>query len=125
VTPYIPDVVPVVPIVPDVVPVVVDPQPAVITLMNPADTNAPVNYSLGNNQYSLAAGDEMVHEEGAQVISFNRGGQFGEARYTLQPGTYRFVATNHGWDLHTVTEEATAETTDNGNTSSLTWLNGG
>lgn len=99
----------VVPYIPDVVPVVVDPRPAVITLLNPAETRATLTYNLGGGQYVLEAGQSMGHGEETQVIAFDRGGSFGEARYTLQPGTYRFVATEHGWDLHTVTEEIAAD----------------
>jgi hypothetical protein len=104
---YLPDVVPV---VPDIAPVVVDPQPAVITLVNPADTRTPVYYNLGGSQYVLEAGQEAAHGDATQVITFDRGGSFGMVSYTLQPGTYEFVATNAGWDLHTVTQQVAADT---------------
>ncbi len=97
-------------ITPDVVPVVPDVTPAVITLVNPEDLHTPVYYSLASEQYVLQAGEEINHGNETQVITFNRGGSFGDASYTLAPGTYRFVATDHGWDLHTVTEESTTET---------------
>jgi hypothetical protein len=130
VTPYVPYVVPV---VPDVTPVVVDPQPAVIILLNPAETRTAVYYNLGGNQYSLEAGQSVGHGAETQVIAFDRGGSFGEARYTLAAGTYRFVATDHGWDLHTVTEEVASNTTDSteqattgtAQTNPLKLLNGG
>ena len=77
-------IVPVDPVVP-VVPVVVDPRPAVVTLMNPAQTQTSLNYTLGESQYVIAAGETSTFEEGTQVIAFDRGGSFGEARYTLAP----------------------------------------
>lgn len=120
--PYVPDVVPVV--VPDVTPAV-DPQPAVVTLMNPAETGGTVSYSLGAGQYALKAGQSVDYSQGTQVIAFNRGGSFGEARYTLEPGTYRFVVTDHGLDLHSVTNEQVAADTHLPNDHELmTWLNG-
>ncbi len=121
VDPYVPDLVPV---VPDVVPVVVDPQPVVITLMNPAETRTTLSYNLGGGQYVLEAGQSMGHGDETQVIAFDRGGSFGEARYTLEPGAYRFVATDHGWDLRTVTEEVATDTTVSNDTDLLTWLSG-
>jgi hypothetical protein len=79
--------------------------------VNPADIHTPVYYTLAGEQYVLQAGDEVSHGNATQVITFNRGGSFGDTSYTLAPGTYRFVATDHGWDLHTVTEESASETT--------------
>ncbi len=95
---------------PDVVPVVPDVSPMVITLVNPEDIHTPVYYSIAGEQYVLQSGEEINHGSETQVITFNRGGSFGDASYTLAPGTYRFVATDHGWDLHTVTEESTTDT---------------
>jgi hypothetical protein len=87
-----------------VVPVVVDPRPGVITLLNPARTGISLNYSLGEAQFVLGSGETATFADGTQVISFDRGDSFGEARYTLPPGnTYQFVSTDHGWDLHSVT----------------------
>jgi hypothetical protein len=114
VTPYMPDVVPV---VPDVTPVVVDPRPVVITLLNPAETHAPVNYNLGDTLYTLEAGQSAGHGDETQVITFDRGGSFGEARYTLAPGTYRFVNTDHGWELNTVTSAVAGDNTESTETT--------
>jgi hypothetical protein len=127
-------VIPVEPIVP-VVPVVVDPRPAVITLMNPAQTRTSLNYTLGESQYVIGAGETSTFEEGTQVIAFDRGGSFGEARYTLEPGaSYKFVSTDHGWDLHSVTavaatdsagsDMAEADTSKSNGGSALTMVSG-
>jgi len=124
---------PVVPVVP-VDPVYVGPRP-VITLLNPAGTGASLNYTLGEAQYVIAAGETTTHDEGTQEIAFDRGSSFGEARYTLQPGTaYKFVSTDHGWDLNSVaalagtdsSETTTAEvaTTHSSGASALTLVSG-
>ncbi len=116
VAPYFPNVVPV---VPDVTPVVVDPQPIVITLLNPAETRAPVNYNMGDTLYTLEAGQSAGHGSDTQVITFDRGASFGEARYTLAPGTYRFVNTDHGWDLKTVTYAVAGDNTASPETATV------
>jgi len=102
---------PVVPVVP-VDPIYVGPRP-VITLLNPAGTGASLNYTLGEAQYVIAAGETTTHDEGTQEIAFDRGSSFGEARYTLQPGTaYKFVSTDHGWDLNSVAAVAGTDSSD-------------
>ena len=84
----------------------VDPRPVVITLVNPSSTRTSLNYTLGESQYVIAAGETATFEDGTQVITFDRGGSFGQARYTLEPGiTYKFVSTDNGWDLRTVTNQ--------------------
>jgi hypothetical protein len=102
---------PVVPVVP-VDPIYVGPRP-VITLLNPTGTGASLNYTLGEAQYVIAAGETTTHDEGTQEIAFDRGSSFGEARYTLQPGTaYKFVSTDHGWDLNSVAAVAGADSSE-------------
>lgn len=82
-----------------------------ITLLNPAETGRPVNYTLGTGDYSVDAGKQMTHNDGTQVIAFDRGSNFGQASYTLMPGTYRFVQTAQGLDLRTVPPQVTAAST--------------
>jgi len=102
---------PIVPVVP-VDPVYVGPRP-VITLLNPAGTGASLSYTLGAAQYVIAAGETATFEDGTQEIAFDRGRSFGEAHYTLLPGAaYKFVSTDHGWDLHSVTAVAGTDSTN-------------
>jgi hypothetical protein len=77
-----------------------------ITLLNPEETRQTVGYTLDADEYSLDPAQTKVHDGGTRLIVFDRGGDYGQARYTLQPGTYRFIATSQGWDLRTVTEQA-------------------
>ena len=79
-----------------------------ITLLNPQETRATVGYTLDSAQYSLDPAQSQVYDGGTRLIVFDRGGSFGQAQYTLQPGTYRFVATDRGWDLRTATEQVAA-----------------
>lgn len=87
--------------------------PAPITILNSGASGQTVGYTLGSNRYSIAAGQSMAHNDGTQVIVFDRGGSFGQLTYTLQPGTYRFSMTSTGWDLRSVTEQVA----DNGTPS--------
>ena len=82
----------------------VDPVAAPITILNPAETGRTVSYTLGSTAYSIEPSRSLAHNDGTQVIAFDRGTLFGQASYTLQPGTYRFVMTNTGWDLRAVSE---------------------
>ena len=81
---------------------------APITILNPAETGRAVNYTLGSADYSIEPSRSLAHNEGTQVITFERGASLGRAAYTLQPGTYRFVMTNTGWDLRTATDQLAA-----------------
>jgi hypothetical protein len=94
----------------DGVPSALDPVvvPARVSILNPAGTGGTVNYTLGSDQYSIAAGESRAHDDGTQLIVFDRGKSFGQSTYTLQPGSYRFVMTATGWDLRTVTDQVAA-----------------
>jgi hypothetical protein len=76
----------------------------VLTLLNPIETGQAVNYTLASDPNSLDAGYKAeLAIDGTVEIAFDRGGSFGEARYTLSAGqTYRFASTNEGWALRTV-----------------------
>ena len=38
--------------------------------------------------------------KGQFMIAFDRGGDFGHARYNIREGTYEFTATDRGWELY-------------------------
>jgi hypothetical protein len=80
-----------------------------ITLLNPVETGRTVSYTLNSGDYAVDPAASKVHNEGTQVIVFDRGGAFGQATYTLQPGTYRFAMTDKGLDLHTVTPQVATD----------------
>ena len=79
---------------------------AAITLLNPLETRGTVNFSLASETGSLQPGyAAQAIASDPQLIVFDRGGSFGQAQYTLQPGSaYRFAATEQGWDLRTVAQ---------------------
>jgi hypothetical protein len=75
---------------------------AAIWIVNPADTEATVNYSLNDYSYQINAGEAQgLNADQTWVVAFDRSGDYGEARYTLEPGKYRFAMTDdHGWELY-------------------------
>lgn len=84
-----------------------------ILLLNPADNLGEIHYLLAGDPFAMEAGMMQEMRRDATVIRFDRGPGFGEARYTLRPGTYRFVVTDHGWDLVKVLYEAILDNTAN------------
>ena len=69
-------------------------------VINPATTRATVNFEVDQTPYRLEAGlAQPLIGQTSWVIAFDRGGQAGEARYTLAPGGYSFTVKANGWDL--------------------------
>lgn len=58
---------------------------------------------------------QRLMEKGQFVITFNRGGQFGDARYTIHEGLYEFTPTDHGWELYRQKTDNAQPTATGGN----------
>jgi hypothetical protein len=72
-----------------------------IEISNPATSGATLSYVLNGVTYSIPAGySQNLTLDRSWVISFSRGGNFGPARYGLEPGLYTFSSTDHGWELY-------------------------
>jgi hypothetical protein len=84
-----------------------------IVLLNPLETGATVSYVVASQAFSMDAGMMQDIELATTVIRFDRGGGFGEAAYTLTPASYKFVVTDHGWDLVTTSFQATFDNSAN------------
>jgi hypothetical protein len=60
-----------------------------------------VNYNLNGHPYTMQAKYRQPLAGGKRwVVVFDRGGSFGEARYALSKGTYKFTLTDEGWTLY-------------------------
>ena len=69
-----------------------------------------VNYSLNQQPFSMASNFEQTLPPGTTwVVEFDRGGDFGVARYTLSEGFYVFASTDRGWDLYKRKFQATLD----------------
>jgi hypothetical protein len=87
------------------------PQPAVrpnpyagpgVTVRNPAGTKVNLSYLLDDSQeQEISAGEtQKLTAKGSYIVSFDRGGSHGTARYTITEGLYEFTMTDHGWELY-------------------------
>jgi hypothetical protein len=80
---------------------------AVIELTNSEDDT--VAYTLDGQRFDmLPKYGQKLTTRPSWVIQFDRGGSFGTASYTLIQGKYKFVATDHGWDLNQDTDRPAA-----------------
>jgi hypothetical protein len=71
-----------------------------IRITNPATNGVTLSYMLNGVTYSIAPGySQDLTLDRSWVVNFSRGGNFGEARYGLEPGLYSFAPTDHGWEL--------------------------
>ena len=67
---------------------------------NPDDTNGTVRFSIDGRSYQLKPGFQQALPSGAQrTIRFDRGGNYGIARYSLSEGVYEFRVTDRGWNI--------------------------
>jgi hypothetical protein len=80
-----------------------------IKITNPAASGVTLNYTLQGTLYTIAPGysQDLAHDR-SWVVEFNRGANLGQARYGLEPGTYAFTHTEHGWELYRVPDVQSA-----------------
>lgn len=71
-----------------------------IRITNPSTATAPINYSLNGFQYTIRPGEsQTLINDRLWTIQFDRGGEFGQTRYSLSPGQFEFTPTATGWDF--------------------------
>lgn len=73
-----------------------------VTVRNPAKSDVKLTYLLDDQrEQEIAAGEtQKLMEKRSYVVSFDRGGEHGTARYTISEGVYEFTMTDHGWELY-------------------------
>lgn len=77
-----------------------------IKILNPADSGGDIRYSLNGTEYSIKPGyAQNLDNDRTWVINFGSGGTKGDLRYTLSAGTFKFKATDAGWDLARAAEQ--------------------
>lgn len=85
-----------------------------LLIMNPATTGGGMEYVINSQNYSTPAGyNQAFSGTGGWLAQFNRGPGFGDARYSLNPGTYYFASTDHGWELYVRTFTVIIDNADN------------
>lgn len=72
-----------------------------IKIVSPEDAGVAIRYSLNEFDYTIQPGEgQTISNDRDWVITFDRGGDFGTAEYTLSPGLYTFAATGKGWQVY-------------------------
>jgi hypothetical protein len=66
---------------------------------------------VGGEEVEMQSGEMLDFTSSETLVEFDRGGDFGLARYTLRPGSYRFTVSADGWQLYRITFEATLDNT--------------
>jgi hypothetical protein len=81
-----------------------------VTIRNPAETGVQLSYTIDTREgYDIATGQsQQLTAKGSYLIEFDRGGDFGRARYTITEGLYDFAPTDHGWELYRQPDAAAA-----------------
>jgi hypothetical protein len=83
-----------------------------ITVQNGSGKNVAVTFLMDAQDVSLRDGEvRSFTGRASRAIEFDRGGDFGSARYDLSPGDYEFVITDRGWDLQRRAVPTTAAST--------------
>lgn len=72
-----------------------------IKIVSPDDAGVALSYSLNEFDYTIAPGEsQTISNDREWIITFDRGGEFGTARYSLAPGLYSFKLTEQGWQVY-------------------------
>lgn len=78
-----------------------------ITILNPPDSGGEVRYTLNSNEFNIRPGySQIVENDRTWLIQFGSGGNRGDVRYTLSPGTFKFKVTEGGWELVRAADQA-------------------
>ena len=71
-----------------------------ITIKNASGKVVPVAFLVDGKDIELDDGaSQPFTAAGTRIVEFDRGDEFGSARYELSPGTYQFSITERGWQL--------------------------
>jgi hypothetical protein len=71
-----------------------------VAICNHADVE--LSFTIDDRRHvRIAPGETMrLGQKGQFVISFDRGSDFGSARYAIHEGLYEFIPTDGGWELY-------------------------
>jgi hypothetical protein len=73
---------------------------SLITVQNASGKSVAVTFLMDTQDVALRDGEvRSFTGRSSRVVEFDRGGDFGAARYDLTAGDYEFVITANGWDL--------------------------
>jgi len=75
-----------------------------IQISNPAANGATISYVISGHQFKMDAGQSQKLEDKNWVIEFHKGGNLGNARFSLRPGYYEFTMGENGWEFFRKTQ---------------------
>lgn len=71
-----------------------------IKIVRNDEFDAPLSYTLNDHEYKIRPGEsQWLLNDRDWEIEFDRGGDFGLARYSMSPGIYTFKLTKQGWEI--------------------------
>ena len=71
-----------------------------VTIKNASGKGVPVAFLVDGKDVELDDGAmQFFTANGTRIVEFDRGDEFGSARYELAPGSYQFSITERGWQL--------------------------
>ncbi|MCC9630278.1 hypothetical protein LOC68_17930 [Blastopirellula sp. JC732] len=72
-----------------------------VVLRNSKSSQGSVSYVVNSKySYEMQPGHIQSLGNGPWTVAYDRGGSFGEAKYTLDKGTYEFRPSENGWNLY-------------------------
>ncbi|QGJ70424.1 Hypothetical protein PBC10988_21210 [Planctomycetales bacterium 10988] len=85
-----------------------------VMVVNPEHTQTAVNFMVAGRTYRLDPGQtQTINSNSYSLVEFDRGGNYGHARYQLNKGVYIFVPTQSGWDLFNMPYQITLDNSEN------------
>ncbi len=85
------------------------PNGAPINVINPENYGTALSFKLNGQTVRLEPGKQSsMSFDRNYTIEFDRGGDFGTAKYTLRDGDFQFTVGDQGWDLKKIQASANA-----------------
>ena len=71
-----------------------------LQIWNASGQRIPVSFLVDSKEIELADGQShSLRGDKQRIVEFDRGGNYGTARYAITDGQYEFTITDRGWDL--------------------------
>jgi hypothetical protein len=72
-----------------------------VLIRNPAKTETTLSYTIDSqDEHEIMSGEtQRLVAKRTYIIDFDRGGDFGHAKYSIYEGWYQFTLTDRGWEL--------------------------